>query len=111
MAALGTAVAAFAWESRRRRRHPVPPGHRPEIVVPHRDEFEVWHNALSLCSMKTRVCLAELGIPYATVALVTDHDAGVDGHVPVTMETVLAVMRENVARVRTLLETAAPDLP
>jgi hypothetical protein len=63
-AALGTAVAAFVWESRRRRRHPVPAGHRPEIVLPHDAEFELWHNALSLCSMNTRVCLAELAIAY-----------------------------------------------
>jgi glutathione S-transferase len=27
-------------------------------------EFELYHNALSLCSMKVRVCLAELEIPY-----------------------------------------------
>ena len=40
---------------------------------------------------------------YATVALVTDHDAGVDGHEPVTMEAVLDVMRSNVAAVRQLI--------
>jgi len=53
---------------------------------------------------------AEAGIPYASVALVTDYDAGVDGHEPVTMETVLEVLRENVAAVRTLLETALPRI-
>ena len=36
---------------------------------------------------------------YATVALVTDYDAGVDGHEPVTMEQVFAVMRPTSRRV------------
>ena len=69
-----------------------------------------WH-VVNMTGYPEAVLAAELGVPYATVALVTDHDAGVDGHVPVTMETVLAVMRDNVARVRTLLETAVPHLP
>jgi glutathione S-transferase len=60
------AVSAWALESRRRRRHAVPPGQRPEISLPHAQPFELYHNALSLCSMKTRVCLAELGIAYAS---------------------------------------------
>jgi len=64
--ALVLALAGIAWarEGARRRRHPVPPGHRPETRLPHEAEFELHHNALSICSMKLRVCLAELGIPY-----------------------------------------------
>jgi glutathione S-transferase len=61
---LAAACGGWAWENSRRRRHPVPPGHRPEVSLPWQEEFELYHNALSLCSMKTRVCLAELGIPY-----------------------------------------------
>jgi glutathione S-transferase len=60
-------LAGAAWwlfESRRRKRHPVSPGLHPEIEIPHEQAFELYHNALSLCSMKTRVCLAELQIPY-----------------------------------------------
>jgi glutathione S-transferase len=57
-------VAWWAWENARRRTHPVPEGHQPDIEIPHEREFELYHNALSLCSMKSRVCLAELGIPY-----------------------------------------------
>jgi glutathione S-transferase len=53
-------------ENARRRRHPVPPGFRPEIELPFTRDFELYHNAFSLCSMKTRLCLAELGIPYAS---------------------------------------------
>ena len=49
------------------------------------------------------VLAAELGVRYAAMALVTDYDAGVDGHRPVTMEAVFAMMRSNVATVRSLL--------
>ncbi len=53
---------------------------------------------------------AEAGLPYATVALVTDYDAGVDGHDPVTMSAVLRVMNSNVERLRAMLAAALPDL-
>ena len=32
--------------------------------MPYEQEFELYHNAFSLCSMKSRLCLSELGIPY-----------------------------------------------
>lgn len=57
------------------------------------------------------VLAAELGIRYATVALVTDYDAGVDGHQPVSMEAVFAMMQSNVSRVRDLLTAAISDIP
>lgn len=56
----------WGWEKSHRKTHPVPPGHRAEIELPWHQEFELYHNALSLCSMKARVCLAELGVPYAS---------------------------------------------
>jgi glutathione S-transferase len=58
---------AFGWwllQSRKRIRHPVAAGLNEQETIPHSQEFELYHNALSLCSMKTRVCLAELGISY-----------------------------------------------
>ncbi len=64
---LATAVALgawWAWEKAHRRTHPVPPGIQKDIDLPHEQEFELYHNALSLCSMKTRVCMAELQVPY-----------------------------------------------
>jgi hypothetical protein len=64
---LGVVVALvgwWAWERSHRRRHPVPPGLQTDVEIPWEQEFELYHNALSLCSMKTRVCLAELRIPY-----------------------------------------------
>ncbi len=63
---LGVGVAWWLREKSRRATHPVPAGHRPEIELPHTQAFELYHNALSLCSMKSRVCMAELGLPYAS---------------------------------------------
>ena len=56
------------------------------------------------------VLAAEAGLPYATIALVTDYDAGVDGHEPVTMEAVLRVMNSNVERVRGVLQETIPAI-
>ncbi|MCZ6463140.1 MAG: glutathione S-transferase family protein [Proteobacteria bacterium] len=65
--ALVAAVAAASWalwEGRQRRTHAMPGGLCADIALPHQAEFELYHNALSLCSKKTRLCLAELGIEY-----------------------------------------------
>lgn len=56
------------------------------------------------------VLAAEAGLPYASVALVTDYDAGVDGHEPVTMDVVLRVMKSNVERLHAVLEAAIPAI-
>lgn len=62
------------------------------------------------------VLAAEAGVRYATVALVTDRDAGdsedAEGTAaPVTMAAVMAVVADNVDRVKRLLIAALPDLP
>jgi glutathione S-transferase len=54
----------WAWEKSYRKTHPMPPGIQTDIVLSYEEEFELYHNALSLCSMKTRVCMAELRVPY-----------------------------------------------
>ncbi|MDJ0846949.1 MAG: hypothetical protein QNK04_01070 [Myxococcota bacterium] len=41
-------------------------GLHEDISLPHEHEWELYLNALSLCSKKARVCLAELGIEYAS---------------------------------------------
>jgi 5'-methylthioadenosine phosphorylase len=69
-----------------------------------------WH-VVNMTGYPEAVLAAEAGIPYASLALVTDHDAGVDGHEPVTMDAVLEVMRANVGRLRELLTVALPTLP
>jgi 5'-methylthioadenosine phosphorylase len=55
----------------------------------------------------------ELGLCYATIALVTDYDTGVEGvrEEPVTMEEVFAVMGDNNDRVRRLLFRAIEAVP
>ncbi|MEZ5215957.1 MAG: S-methyl-5'-thioadenosine phosphorylase [Ilumatobacteraceae bacterium] len=57
------------------------------------------------------VLAAELGIPYGAIALVTDYDAGVDGHDPVTMDVVMGVLRSNIDAVRRVIAAAVPLLP
>jgi 5'-methylthioadenosine phosphorylase len=64
-----------------------------------------WH-VVNMTGYPESVLAAELGIRYAAVALVTDYDAGVDGHEPVTMDAVFAMMRANVAGVRDLIVNA-----
>jgi 5'-methylthioadenosine phosphorylase len=64
-----------------------------------------WH-VVNMTGYPESVLAAELGIRYAGLALVTDYDAGVDGHAPVTMDEVFAVMRANVARVREVIVDA-----
>jgi len=61
---IGAALTVWWVEKQRRKTHPVPAGYQQDIELPHDEEFELYHNALSLCSMKTRLCLAELAIPY-----------------------------------------------
>ncbi len=62
--AAATALIWFVVEKGRRKTHPVPAGYQEDLVFPHTQPFELYHNALSLCSMKSRLCLAELRIPY-----------------------------------------------
>ncbi|MGH9190583.1 MAG: S-methyl-5'-thioadenosine phosphorylase [Acidimicrobiales bacterium] len=61
------------------------------------------------------VLARELGMCYCGVALVTDYDAGLEGAVAgrgaVTIETVFAVLAQNVSRVQALLSRAIPQVP
>lgn len=52
----------------------------------------------------------ELELCYATIALVTDYDVGVEGGEPVSAERVLEVFRESIARLRELLFAAIPRI-
>lgn len=60
---IGAAVW-YVWEKRQRVTHPMKGGLHANIALPHTDEFELYHNDLSLCSKKVRVCLSELGLNY-----------------------------------------------
>ena len=52
----------------------------------------------------------ELELCYATIAMVTDYDAGVEGHEPVTAADVARVFGENNQRLRELLFAAIPKI-
>lgn len=64
-----------------------------------------WH-VVNMTGYPESVLAAELGIRYASLALVTDYDAGVDGQPAVTMDAVFARVRENVSRVTGLIRDA-----
>jgi 5'-methylthioadenosine phosphorylase len=52
----------------------------------------------------------ELELCYATVAMVTDYDVGVEGEEPVSAEEVFRVFEENNARLRELLLAVIPEI-
>jgi 5'-methylthioadenosine phosphorylase len=52
----------------------------------------------------------ELELCYATIAMVTDYDVGVEGSEPVTADRVVEVFTENNARLRELLFAAIPKI-
>lgn len=60
------ALLATAWALGKRRHltHPVTGGLHPEIALPFEAEFELYNNAFSHCSRKTRLVFAELGLSY-----------------------------------------------
>jgi 5'-methylthioadenosine phosphorylase len=52
----------------------------------------------------------ELELCYATIAMVTDYDVGVEGHDPVSAADVVRVFEENNARLRQLLLSVIPRI-
>ena len=68
-----------------------------------------WH-VVNMTGYPEAVLAAEAGIPYASIALVTDYDAGVDGHEPVTMDAVFAMVKQNVDNARELIAATIPTL-
>jgi 5'-methylthioadenosine phosphorylase len=57
------------------------------------------------------VLARELGLCYATIALVTDRDAGVSSNEAVDQAQVFEVFAANIDRLKGLLATALPGLP
>ncbi|MDR1833772.1 MAG: S-methyl-5'-thioadenosine phosphorylase [Propionibacteriaceae bacterium] len=66
---------------------------------------------VGMTGMPEAVVARELGLCYATVSMVTDHDAGVDGQEPVTHEQVMRVFSSNIARLKHLLADVIGRLP
>jgi len=64
-----------------------------------------WH-VINMTQMPEAVLAAEAGIPYVSIALITDYDAGLDGAPgiePVTMDEVFATLERNAEVVRRVL--------
>ena len=53
----------------------------------------------------------EAELPYASLAMVTDYDCWHDGHDAVSVEAVIAVMRENVAKAKEIIVELAHAVP
>jgi len=71
-----------------------------------------WH-VINMTQYPEAALAREAGIPYASVALITDYDTGLEGEPgvePVTQEQVFAFFEDNVHRVRELLFAAIPRL-
>ena len=58
------AAAWYLWERSQRKTGQMRGGIHEDIDLPYDQPWELYHNNFSLCSKKTRVCLAELGIDY-----------------------------------------------
>jgi 5'-methylthioadenosine phosphorylase len=69
---------------------------------------------INMTQMPEAALAAEAGIPYASIALITDYDAGLEGAPgvePVTMDEVFATLERNAAVVRNVLFRAVDLLP
>lgn len=64
LAALAVFGVWFLIEKQRRKSHPMSGGLKADVTLPHEQEFELYGNSFSHCSRKTRIVMAELGIPY-----------------------------------------------
>ncbi|HEY8543646.1 MAG TPA: S-methyl-5'-thioadenosine phosphorylase [Acidimicrobiales bacterium] len=72
-----------------------------------------WH-VVNMTQMPEAVLAAELEVPYAAIALITDYDVGLEGRAgiePVTMDEVFATLGRNAERVRGVLFRAIELLP
>ena len=62
-------VAVYLRERAMRKTQAMPGGLQTHISLPHQTEWTLYHNPFSLCSKKTRVCLAEYGVDYQSVII------------------------------------------
>lgn len=72
-----------------------------------------WH-VINMTQMPEAALAAEAGVPYVSIALITDYDAGLEGVPgiePVTIDEVFATLERNAAVVRNVLFKAVELLP
>ena len=67
-------------------------------------------NVIGMTNMPEAKLAREAEMCYATVAMVTDYDCWHPGHDDVTVEAVIAVLQENAAHARSLVESVVPLL-
>lgn len=73
--------------------------------------FRQWGADIINMSTCPEVILAnEMGIPYQTIAMSTDYDCWKDDEAPVTFEMIMARMKENAEKVKTLLIKVIPRI-
>ena len=75
-----------------------------------------WHqqagwSIVGMTAMPEAAIARELAMCFTTIALVTDHDAGVDGGDAVTHEEVLAVFAQNIDGLKSVLRAALGAMP
>jgi len=75
-----------------------------------------WHQAagwsvVGMTGMPEASIARELALCFTTIALVTDHDAGVEGDAGVTHQEVLEVFAQNIESVKLLLSDAIAAMP
>ncbi len=66
---------------------------------------------VGMTTMPEAALARELAMCFTTIALVTDHDAGVEGAAAVAHEEVLRVMADNIERLKAVLRDAVGQLP
>ena len=66
---------------------------------------------VGMTAMPEAAIARELAMCFTTIALVTDHDAGVAGHEAVTHEEVLRVFAQNVEGLKSVLRSALAAMP
>jgi 5'-methylthioadenosine phosphorylase len=66
---------------------------------------------VGMTTMPEAVLARELAMCFTSIALVTDHDAGVEGAAAVAHEDVLRVMAANIERLKSVLRDAVGQLP
>jgi 5'-methylthioadenosine phosphorylase len=72
-----------------------------------REEMDV----VGMTQYPEAILARELGLCYTGIALVTDYDTGIaQGREPVSIEEVFRVFKENIGKVRDLINAVVPDL-
>lgn len=72
-----------------------------------------WH-VINMTQMPEAALAAEIGVPYSAIALITDHDVGLEdtpGVAAVTLDEVFAMVKRNADVVRNVLARAVAALP